>query len=553
VTKPPVRAARSLLFRGVSLVDGTGSDARPADVLLAAGRVAAVASPGAIPRADAGRAVDGDGLVLAPGFIDAHSHADCAPLIDEVDVSKISQGVTTEVVGNCGFSLAPCPPEQRAAISQLCGRLFPPLAYDWVTVADLFEHADAGGYIVNAVPLVGHHAIRIAVMGTADRAPGPSDVERMRAEVSRALAAGAGGLSSGLIYPPGMYGDTDELAALASVLSSRHTYSTHLRGEGTRLLESVTEAVEVARRAGCRLQVSHLKAAGRGAWGSVVPAMKLMDSARQSGVRIHHDVYPYEANSTLLASCLPPWFHDGGHEATLARLHDPDALARAEREIEHDDGTWDNWVSGSGWDSILVTEAADSRDEGRTVADIARTRHRTPFQTLIDLLIVSDLRSWMCVFAMSPEDVEAAMLHPRGCIGSDGVPPGRQGKPHPRLFGTFTRVLARYVRETGRMSLPEAIAKMTSLPAEAFGLHGRGVVAVGAPADVVLFDPQRVADKATFTQPTRLSTGIEMVVVNGSVGFEHGRLVGVRSGRRLDPANQNTGKSENYGRELGRL
>jgi N-acyl-D-amino-acid deacylase len=526
-------AARSLLLRGVSLVDGTGADARPADVLLAGSTVAGIASAGAIPRGDAERIVDADGLVLAPGFIDAHSHADCAPLLDGVDVSKISQGVTSEVVGNCGFSLAPCPPERRTAISTVCGRLFPPLTYDWATVADLLDRTDSRGYVTNTLPLVGHHAVRTAVLGTASRAPDAAELGRMQTEVSKALAAGAGGLSTGLIYPPGMYSDVDELAALASVLSPQHTYATHLRGEGTRLLESIAEALEVARRAHCRLQVSHLKAAGREAWGSVGLAMQLMDSAFDRGLQVHHDVYPYEANSTLLASCLPPWFHDGGHEATLERLRDPDALARAEREIEHDDGSWDNWVAGSGWDRILIAEAADQRDEGRTIDRIARARHRTPFQVLVDLLLAGGLRSWMCVFAMSPEDVQAVLLHPRGCIGSDGAPPGKDGKPHPRLFGTFTRVLRHYVRESASMSLPEAVAKMTSLPAAAFGLRDRGVVAVGKAADVVLFDARHVADNATFVEPARLSTGIELVVINGSVVFEHGRPSGVRAGRRL--------------------
>lgn len=532
---PHARTERSLLFRGVSLVDGTGTEARPADVLLAGGRVARIEAAGTIPRGDAARTVDSDGLVLAPGFIDAHSHADCAPLLDGIDVSKISQGVTTEVVGNCGFSLAPCPPERRTEFARMCGRIFPPLSYDWPTVADLFERTDAGGYVTNTLPLVGHSVVRTAVLGTGDRAPDAGELELMRREVSGALAAGAGGLSSGLIYPPGMYGDADELTALAGVLEPQHTYTTHLRGEGTRLIESLTEALEVARRAGCRLQVSHLKAAGRGAWGSVVPAMKLMDSAYEQGIRVHHDAYPYEANSTLLAGCLPPWFHDGGHEAAMRRLHDPEALARAEYDIEHDDGTWDNWVAGSGWASILIAEAADHRDEGRTIDRIARARSRTPFQTLVELLIASELRSWMCVFAMSPEDVDAVMLHPRACVGSDGAPPGRDGKPHPRLYGTFTRVLARYVRETGGMSLPEAVAKMTSLPAAAFGLPDRGTLAVGAAADAVLFDPRQVADQATFVDPTRLSTGIETVVVNGTVTFERGRPTGVRAGRRLSP------------------
>lgn len=523
----------SLLIQDAALIDGTGADERPADVLIVGAKIAMLADRGALSGTEADRTVDAAGLVLAPGFIDAHSHADSAPFLEDLDVSKISQGVTTEVIGNCGFSLAPCPPERGTEIREMCGRLFPPVPYDWSTVAELYDSTDAAGYTVNTVPLVGHHTLRLAAMGAQDRAPSEAERDLMAAGLRAALDAGAFGLSSGLIYPPGMFADVDELVALARELPRDGVYTTHVRGEGRQLPDSIAEAIAVAERAGCRLQISHLKAAGRDAWGTVREALAQLDRAHARGVDVRHDVYPYEANSTMLISCLPPWFHDGGYEGTMHRLRDPAALRRAERELRHNDGTWENWVAGSGWSSVLLAATADHTFEGLTLDQVAATRGGTPFEALVDVLIENDLKATMSVFAMCDEDVESVLRHPRTIIGSDGLPPGNGGRPHPRLYGTFTRVLARHVRERRTLGLPEAIAKMTSRTAAAFGLDGRGVIEVGAAADVVLFDRETVADRATFHDPVQLSEGIELVVVNGVVGFAGGRPTGVRAGRRL--------------------
>ncbi|MER6442333.1 D-aminoacylase [Streptomyces sp. NPDC001185] len=530
----------SLLIKNCRLLDGTGAAERPADVLVSGKMIAAVADAGSLVGRGVDRVVDAEGLVVAPGFIDAHSHADSAPFLPEPDVSKISQGVTTEIVGNCGFSLAPHPGDRSEEIQDMCGRLFPGLSFSWETTQEFYRATDAAGYTVNAVPLAGHHTIRAAAMGMDDRAPSPAESARMRAYLADALAAGAFGLSSGLIYAPGVYATVDELAGLAATLPEDAVYTTHLRGEGLTLLDGVEEALTVAERVGCRLQISHLKAAGKDAWGSVGPAMELMDLAVGRGVEVHHDVYPYVANSTMLLSCLPPWFQDGGHEATMRRLRDPAALARAEAELSRNDASWENWVGGSGWSRVLIAATADHQDEGLSLDEAAARRGTTPFQALVDTLLRNELRATMCVFAMREEDVEAVLLHPRALVGSDGLPPGTGGKPHPRLYGTFTRVLARYVRDKELLSLPEAVAKMTSRTARAFGLEGRGVIGPGAAADIVLFDPDRVRDKATFLEPAQLSEGIEMVVVNGVVGYEQGEVTGVRAGRRLRRAEGRT-------------
>jgi N-acyl-D-amino-acid deacylase len=523
----------TLLIHDVTLVDGTGADARPADVLVADGTVASVASRGALRRAPADRHVEADGLVLAPGFIDVHSHADSAPFLADADLSKISQGVTTEVIGNCGFSLAPSPVSRRTEIRRLTGRIFPDLPFDWETPAEFHQRADGHGYTVNTVPLAGHSTIRAAAMGMADRPPTDAELHAMRQFLADAVRAGAHGLSSGLIYPPGMYAQSDELVELVKCLPPGGTYATHLRSEGVNLLDGVDEALAVAARAGRRLQISHLKAAGRDAWGLVTPALDRLDEAWERGVPVSHDVYPYEANSTMLASCLPPWFHDGGHDAVLHRLRDPAALDRAEADLHVRDGTWENWVGGSGWDKVLVASTATHTDEGATLAQVAARRGCRPFEALIALLLENQLTASMSVFAMTEPDVEAALRHPRAMIGSDGLPPGTGGKPHPRLHGTFTRVLGRYVRERNTLTLPAAVAAMTSRPARAFGLIDRGVIRPGAVADLVLFDERTVADRATFTDPLLLSAGIQLVVVNGVAAFENGAHTGARTGRRL--------------------
>lgn len=523
----------SLLLCGGRLIDGTGAPARNADVLVEAGRVRLIADR--LPATAAEEVLDVEGLVVTPGFIDVHSHADNAPLLDRDDTSKLSQGVTTEVTGNCGFSLAPASPEHRDDLAALNGRVFPPIDVAWDTTAAWYAAADAAGHVTNAAPLVGHGALRVAAMGLADRPATADEMQHMRAGLAEALAAGAFGLSSGLIYPPGTFTPTSELTTLVADLPAGRIYTTHVRGEGRRLLASVEEAVAVAEAAGARLQVSHLKAVGAEQWGTVAEALARLDAAHARGLVVHHDVYPYRAASTMLASCLPPWFHEGEARAVLDRLEDGAALARAEHELGRDDGTWENWVAACGWPSIVVAATRSHRHKGEDLQRIAVARGVTPFRALVDLLREEDLQASMVVHAMAEVDVRAALAHPRAMVGSDGLPPGRGGKPHPRAWGTFPRVLANYVREDPLLTLPEAIRRMTSLPARAFGIPDRGILTPGAVADVVVLDPTTVSDRATYEQPERPAVGIRAVVLGGTLALRDGRPTGVRAGRRLRP------------------
>lgn len=522
-----------VLLRGGTVADGSGAVLARMDVLVDGERIAAVERPGKIP-AETYAVRDLDGLVLAPGFIDVHSHADNAPLLDQDDSTKILQGVTTEVVGNCGFSLAPVAAEREQELVALTRRIFPALPWGWSTFGDLLEQLDRRGYVTNYVPLVGHGTLRLAVAGFESRPTTPDERARMAELAAAAVEAGAVGVSSGLIYPPGLFGDTDEIVAIMERLPDDCLYATHMRGEGAQLRASIAEALEIGRRSGKAVQVSHLKSAGRPNWGGVPKALQQLAEARAEGVRVTQDVYPYTASSTMLTACLPPWFQEGGNTAVLGRLADADTRKRLRAEIDAGSSDeWENHVAGAGWDGILVSSTASHRHEGQTLTEIADELAVDPFEALVTVLGEEQLQVSMVVFSMREDDLEAALRDPRTMIGSDGLPPGVGGKPHPRLFGTFPRVLARYVRERNVLDLGTAVHKMTGLPAATFGLTDRGRIASGMVADLVAFDPVTVSDRGDYRDPVHPPTGIDWVMQAGELVVEQGRWQRVRRGRRL--------------------
>lgn len=524
------------LIRGGQVADGTGAPLRQADVLTGGERIRAVEPPGAIPDDGGYQVVDATGLVVAPGFVDVHSHADNAPLLQEDDTTKILQGVTTEVVGNCGFSLAPALPDRAEELARLSGRIFPPMAWTWRDFPSWLETLDARGYTTNYVPLVGHGTLRLAVAGFDNRPLRPDELERMRGLLGEALAAGAFGFSSGLIYPPGVFADTGELAALAEALPSDRVHATHMRNEGLGLLASVEEAVEIARRGGCRLQVSHLKAAGRAAWGRTREALDLLDRARADGVPATHDMYPYTASSTMLSACLPAWAQEGGDEAVLARLADPDSLARISADVDRGETESRGNLLAVGYDRIRVASSASHAYEGSTLAEIAEANGTGGFEALVEVLRAERLQVSMIAFTMDEADLATVLSSPWTMVGSDGLPPGVGGRPHPRMTGTFPRVLGRYVRERGVLELSEAVRRMTALPAATFGLADRGVVRAGAVADLVAFDPDRITDIGDYDDPLRPPAGLAWVRQAGQLVVEGDRWLGTRRGRRLTPA-----------------
>ncbi|HUF94148.1 MAG TPA: D-aminoacylase [Candidatus Limnocylindria bacterium] len=527
-----------LKIEGATVVDGTGTSGGRADVGVRDETIVAV---GDLSRESAGSSLHAAGKVLAPGFIDMHSHSDWALWGNRRAESKIRQGVTTEVVGNCGFSPAPVSDEFLEAARQFALRLPRALDFRWRSMRDYLRAFDGEGTALNVVQLVGHGTLRVAAMGFARRAPAAAELTRMQKLMADAMDDGAWGLSTGLIYAPGSYATTDEIVEVAAV-AARHRgfYASHIRGEGATLLEAVAEAIEIGRRADMPVQVSHVKAAGRPNWGKVAEALALIDAAAADGLDVMADVYPYTASSTSLRTLLPDWALEGGLSAMTDRLRDPATRARLRAEIEQPAGG-QSLPARVGWDNIMVSSCTQRPDaEGRRVTEIAAARGVDPVEAAFDLLVDEGGRGSMILFQLDERDVRRALVHPRVMIGSDGyalAPTGELGggTPHPRSYGTFPRVLGEYAREQRLLSLSQAVHKMTGMPAGRLGLRDRGVIRAGAKADLVVFDARRVADTATYERPARYPEGIEHVVVNGRFVIKSGEHTGSLPGKVLTP------------------
>ncbi|MFB4279851.1 amidohydrolase family protein [Nonomuraea sp. MTCD27] len=512
----PEKAPYDVLIVGGTLIDGTGAPPRRADLAVKDGRVAAIASDLGVsggPVADL--VIDASGLAVAPGFVDLHSHADFS-VLDALDAEGcLRQGVTTLVTGNCGLSPFPA---EHGPLRDL----------------DRFAAAvDAARPAVNLAPLVGHGALRAAVMGQERRPAEPAELDRMRELLAEAAGQGAFGLSTGLIYAPGSFAGTGEVVALAAE-AARHglLYATHMRDEGDRLVEAVEEALGTARASGVRLQISHLKAMGPANHGKVAEALAMIDAAVAEGADVACDVYPYTASSTTLTSRLPGWALEGGTPALLERLADPEARERMLAELRPAVGRTflpEGVVIASLPPGPYADRAGDS------IADLARDGGVEPAVVVLDVLAAHQAQVMIVNHAMAERDVDAVLRHPSSAVASDGWvlrAPG-DGHPHPRNFGTFARALGHYARERAVVPQAEAIRKMTSLPASRAGLTDRGTVAAGQIADLAVFDPAAVADLATYADPWRYAEGMRHVLVSGVPALQDGRLTGARPGRTL--------------------
>jgi N-acyl-D-amino-acid deacylase len=530
-----------LLIRGATVVDGTGAAGVRASVTVEAGRIAAILPDGATPEASS--VLDAGGLVLAPGFIDMHSHADFTLPSYPAAINSLAQGVTTEVIGNCGYSPAPLASdpaladEQRAA----CHGLGPYLDWRWRTFGEYLARLDEAQPAVNVIPLVGHGMLRLAVVGPAERAASPAELSGMHDAAASSLADGAWGLSTGLVYPPGAYADTDEIVAVGRALTPVDgLYASHIRNENDDLAEALEEAIEIGRRLDVPVEVSHLKAAGRANHGRAAEALAILDRARADGVRVHRDAYPYTAGSTLLTQLLPPWVHDGGTEAIVERLRSPEVRARIAADVATGLPGWPNYiVATGGWDGIMIAAVVDPglrSLEGRTVAEAAAATGTDPLTLALDTMVADRGATMMIVSLMGEADVDAIMADPSTSVGSDqlGVT-SRDARVHPRAYGTFVRVLGHYVRDRATLDLATAVHRMTGLPAASLGLTDRGRIVPGAVADLVLFDPATVADASTYAAPTRAAVGVESVFVGGVAAMKRGQPVRPSLGRVLRP------------------
>lgn len=525
-----------LLLTNGYIIDGTGQPAFPADIGITNGQIVHI-GPLNCP-VEAAQTVDCSNLAVAPGFIDIHSHSDYLLLVNRTADSKITQGVTTEIGGNCGFSPAPV---RGTNLQDDDGGTLSDLGIPdrWDTLAEFYEVLDRTGVAVNFASFTGHGNLRKAAVGWEARPATPGELTEMKRLLAEAVEHGSLGLSTGLIYPPGCYAPLDELVALTEAgVKLGGFYATHMRDEGNALEEAVDEALEIGRRAESQVQISHHKACGRSNWGKVERTLATIDRAIDEGLPVYADQYPYVATSTGLAALLPRWVHDGGKEAVLARLQDPDASVKIRQDIE----TGPTAMRHSGrWESVLITQVRNDANrwtEGQSLLQIAEEWAIDPISALFRLLVEEQLGVGMVNFILCEEDVERVMRHPRVCFGSDGTAkaltgPTSAGKPHPRAFGTFPRVLNYYVRERGVIGLEEAVRKMTSLPADILGFGDRGRIKEGCAADLVVFDPARVRDTATYAQPFAFAEGIEHVFVNGQAVLANGKITGATPGKVL--------------------
>jgi N-acyl-D-amino-acid deacylase len=520
-----------LLIKNGKILDGTGGPWFIADLAVIGKSIAKI---GKIPRSEARAVVELEGKVLCPGFIDPHSHADIIATAVNPE-NQIFQGVTTQVTGNCGKSNAPVNPKTLGLLKKYLGAYTPKgveLDWEWASLGDWLDIVDRQGYLTDLGVLVGQGTIRMAVMGMDDGEASSSQIEEMKALVAQSMEHGALGLSTGLIYPPGSFTNTGELIELCKVVASYGgIYASHIRSEGAEELEAVEEAIEIGRKSGCRVQISHHQVS-HPYDGLAEQTLSAIEMARVAGIDVAFDVYPYLAGYTQISTLMPKWVTIGGVDEMLARIRDPLQRERIAEELTREMPGWDNLVLSAGWNGLFISSTKTDRSlEGKSIEQIAVERGENCSDTLFDIIIAERAEASVVIWTQSEKDHERIITHPLSIISSDGFPcnysePRLQGKPHPRCFGTFPRVLGRYVREKHLLNLETAIWKMTGFTAQRYGLHDRGVIKERLLADLVVFDPDTIMDRGTFEDPFQKPEGIELVIKNGQVVVEGNRFSG---------------------------
>jgi len=531
-----------LMITAGKIIDGTGNPWYRADIGIQDGQIAKIGQLDV--RAE--REIDAIGMIVCPGFVDPHNHSDVTFLLNNKVESMVHQGVTTMVVGQCGVSLAPMIPEREEFFRQIIP-LYAPKEHietmGWRSFAEYLNTVEQSGLSANAAFLVGHATVRVGVMEFDRRAPTPRELETMKELVDEAMRAGAFGLSSALALAPGAYARPNELSELLKVVGRYGgAYFAHIRDEANTVVESLKEAIKIGESAGIPVQIAHFKALGKQNWGRTTETLKLLEEANTQGFEVYADQYPFRAASVYLSIVLPPWAHEGGTDKLLERLRTPEELARIRRDIESESDEWQNVIHGCGYNGILVTCVRTEQNkelEGKSLAEIAEIRGAPdPFSVTVDLLLEESADIVMVFFGMAEDDVKRVMKHPYTMVGTDGwavAPQGplSGGKPHPRTYSTYPRILRKYVREEGVLSLEEAIRKMTSFPAQRLRLQDRGVLREGMWADIVVLDPETIRDNATFTTAHKFPSGIPFVLVNGVPIIDEGHHTGATPGKIL--------------------
>ncbi|MBM7839023.1 N-acyl-D-amino-acid deacylase [Alkalihalobacillus xiaoxiensis] len=502
------------------IVDGTGNPWFRGDLGIVDNQIVEI---GAV-HTEAKQQIDAQHLVVSPGFIDGHSHSDLLLMNQPTSDIKLQQGVTTEVVGNCGLAPAPL----TRANEQLLRSYIEPVVggrkgvWNWHSVGEYIQEMVKAQISENVATYVAHGSLRIAAMGFENRPASVHERQQMKEMLVEGLKAGAIGLSIGLLYSPGRYASKEEIADLCSVLPAFDgLLATHIRGEGNNLLSSINEVIWIAERVGVRLQISHLKAAGKRNWGLVVQALELIEEARARGVDVACDVYPYRAGSTMLSTLLPPWTLEGGMQNCLVRLSDPATREVIKAELSEEQEDWDNLVVSTGWDSVVVSAVSPKNQllEGKSIREISQAVGKHPIDVALDLLIEEDGNVSIVYYHMSDDDVETVIQSHLSLIISDSLG-CETGKPHPRTYGTFPKFFADYVRRKKLLTLEQAVRKVTSYPASRFNLGKRGLIKIGFQADLTLFHPNLIESRSSFEDPINAPDGIEHVFVGGKPTIE---------------------------------
>lgn len=528
------------LIGNARILDGTGAPWFRGAVLVSDGLVNRIFRV-PHPDHDVTEVIDVGGKVVCPGFVDTHSHSDLQVFNDAALAPKLRQGITTEVVGQDGLSVAPVPSDA----TDWADRMRPlagtgPDVWDWETVAEYYQALDQADLPLHVTTLIGHGTVRYAVMGMADRSPTDDELEAMAAHVRTGLEDGAIGFSTGLVYAPQLHATTREVQRLARELREYgRPFVAHIRGEGSRIWTALDEFIDIGDGETVPLHLSHAKLAGPAQYGKAEQLLSLIESARDRGVDITADQYPYTAGSTMLASLLPPWARTGSAAETVETLREQAARRRMKREIEAGETTeWENVAIRVGWDNIVISSVGSDGNrwmQGKSIAELAEAEDEHPIELVCDLLVEETLDVSMLIHHIDQPDMERILQHRWVAVATDGL---FGENPHPRLFGTYPRVLGRYVRERGLLTIEEAVRKMTSLPARAMGLDCKGVLRPGMDADIVVFDPQTVAGPATFDSPTQDPRGIPHVIVGGEFVVRDFEMTGATPGEIVRPPNQ---------------
>lgn len=538
VATPLLAQQYDTLIRNGRVVDGSGNPWSYADVGIIGDRIAFVGKADA--NVTAKRTVDATGLIVAPGFIDMLGQSEVNLLIDKQAVSKLTQGITTEITGE-GDSIAPTNEKLNQEHADFLQHY--QLTADWQSLEEYFERLTKQGSGINLATYVGAAQIRHMVIGTADRAPTPEELKDMEIMVDDAMSDGAMGISSALIYAPGSYATTEELVALAKVAAKKGgIYASHIRNEGNAEMDALSEAFRIGREANIPVEIFHLKCAGKQNWGRMPQVIAAIEQARASGVDVTADQYPYTGAATSLGAVVPPKYHAGGPDEFVKRLKDPAVRAEIRKQVETPSTTFENlWLGAGGADGVLVISVLNPelrKYEGKTVAQIGKMENKDPLDALMDLVIADRDNTGAVYFLMSEDDVKLAMRQPWVSVGTDygaisPTGPLGESKSHPRAYGSFARILGKYVRKEHNLRLEDAIRKFTSLAAQREKLDHRGLLRTDYFADITIFDPEKVRDSATFDDPNRPSVGFEYVFVNGVLALEHGKVTGQLGGRPL--------------------